>query len=71
MASYAKYQDFVEQLCLAKHDFGSHVFKVGLATGAPDATHTIRGSVTEYPPPTATRWAVPPRPSAFRKPPAQ
>jgi hypothetical protein len=44
MATYVKYQDFVEQLCKAKHDFSSHTFKVGLATGAPDPTHAVRGA---------------------------
>lgn len=47
MAVYAKYQDFVEQLCRAKHDFGSHVFKVALSNGTPDATHTTLSAITE------------------------
>jgi hypothetical protein len=47
MATYAKYQDFVEQLCKAKHDFSSHVFKVALATGTPNPAHTILTDITQ------------------------
>jgi hypothetical protein len=47
MATYAKYQDFVEQLCKAKHDFSTHVFKVALSNAAPDATHTTLSAITE------------------------
>lgn len=39
MASYNKYQDFVEQLCKAIHDLdGTHTLKVALSNTAPDAT---------------------------------
>jgi len=47
MATYVKYNDFVEQLCKAIHNFGSHVFKVALSNAAPDATHTILANITE------------------------
>src|SRR5262245_6427299 len=47
MPSYTKYQDFVEQLCRAKHDFGSHTFKVALSNGTPDPTHTSLANITE------------------------
>lgn len=40
MAAYNKFQDFVEQLLLAKHDFSAagHVFKVYLSNTAPSAS---------------------------------
>jgi len=47
MATYSKYQDFVEQVCRAKHDFGTHVYKVALSNGTPDATHTGLANITE------------------------
>ena len=47
MATYVKYQDFVEQLCRGVHNFGSHVFKVALSNAAPDATHTTLSAITE------------------------
>ena len=47
MATYVKYQDFVEQLCRGVHNFGSHVFKVALSNGTPDATHTTLSAITE------------------------
>jgi hypothetical protein len=47
MAAYSKYQDFTEQLCRAKHDFGTHVFKVALSNAAPDPTHTSLANITE------------------------
>ena len=47
MATYSKYGDFVEQLCKAKHDFSTHVFKVALSNGVPDATHTTLSAISE------------------------
>src|SRR6187200_2576515 len=47
MATYTKYQDFVEQLCKGVHNFSSHVFKVALSNAAPDATHTTLSAITE------------------------
>lgn len=40
MAAYNKFQDFVEQLLLAKHDFSAagHVFKVYASNAAPSAS---------------------------------
>lgn len=40
MASYNKFQDFVEQLLSGKHDFtaAGHVFKVYLSNAAPSAS---------------------------------
>jgi hypothetical protein len=47
MATYSKYDDFTEQLCRAKHDFGSHTFKVALSNGTPSAAHTTLSAITE------------------------
>jgi hypothetical protein len=47
MAVYSKYGDFTEQLCRAKHDFSTHVFKVALSNAAPDPTHTSLANITE------------------------
>lgn len=40
MAAYNKFQDFVEQLLLGKHDFSAagHVFKVYLSNATPSAS---------------------------------
>lgn len=40
MAAYNKFQDFVEQLLLGKHDFSAagHVFKAYLSNAAPSAS---------------------------------
>ena len=47
MATFTKFQDFSEQLCRAKHDFGSHVFKVALTNTAPVATDTGLANITQ------------------------
>jgi hypothetical protein len=50
VVAYNKYQDFVEQLCTAKHDLtaSGHVFKVYLSNVAPTATDTSKpGTATE------------------------
>lgn len=50
MAAYNKFEDFVEQLCTAKHDCtaAGHVFKVMLVNSpAPVATNTIKANLTE------------------------
>ena len=50
MAAYNKIQDFVEQLCTAKHDFtaAGDVFKVMLVNSpAPVATNTVKADLTE------------------------
>jgi hypothetical protein len=38
MASYQKFQDFVEQLGKAVHDFSTHAIKVYLSNAAPSAS---------------------------------
>lgn len=47
VALYQKYNDFSEQACRGKHDFGSHVFKVALSNGTPSAAHTMRSDISE------------------------
>lgn len=50
MAAFNKYQDFVEQVLAAKHDFtaAGHVFRIYLSNVAPTATDTSKpGSATE------------------------
>lgn len=53
MATYNKFQDFVEQLCKAIHDLdGTHTLKVALTNTAPVATQTT-WNVTDHPAPAA------------------
>jgi len=49
MATYNKFQDFVEQVLTAKHDFtaSGHVFKVYLSNEAPLATDTIKTDIAD------------------------
>ena len=48
MASYNKYQEFVENLLKGVHNFSSNTFKVMLSNTTPNAdTHTVRADVTE------------------------
>lgn len=49
MAAYNKINDFVEQLCKGVHQChaAGHTFKVALTNGAPVATNTILGDLTE------------------------
>lgn len=49
MAAYNKFQDFVEQALLAKHDFSGagHVFKAFLTNEAPLATDTVKLDMVE------------------------
>lgn len=48
MATYNKFQDFIEQVWSAKHDFATpHVFKVALTNSAPVATNTILANITQ------------------------
>ncbi len=52
MASYNKFQDFVEQLAKGVHVFGTHTFKVALTNTAPVATQTT-WNTTDHPAPAA------------------
>jgi hypothetical protein len=55
MATYNKFQDFVEQLLKAVHDLdGTHTIKVALSNTAPVATQTGLDTGTNHPPPAAT-----------------
>jgi len=56
MAGYNKFNDFVEQLCLAIHNLNTHTLKVALArsTDPPVATDTILANITQ---PTGTGYA--------------
>ena len=47
MATYAKYQPFVEELAKGTHNFSSHVFKVALSNGTPSNAHATLSQITE------------------------
>jgi hypothetical protein len=48
MASYNKYEAFVEDLIEGVHDFDAHVFKVALSNAAPNAaTHGVLAQAGE------------------------
>ena len=47
MPQLQKFQDFAEQVLRAKHDFGTHVFKVALTNTAPVATNTVLADITQ------------------------
>jgi hypothetical protein len=48
MATFTKFNCFVEDLCQAEHNFASHTFKVALcaAANAPVATNTVLANLT-------------------------
>lgn len=54
MATYNKFQDYVEQLNKAVHNWSSHVFKAALSNTAPSATDTGLATGGAHPPPAAT-----------------
>ncbi len=47
MATYNKFQDYVEQLSLGKWVWGTDVIKAMLTNSAPVATNTIKANITE------------------------
>lgn len=47
MATYNKFQDFVEQLAEGIHDWDAHTFKVMLTNTAPVATNSVKADLTE------------------------
>jgi len=49
MASFNKFQDFVEQLCKGTHQLhaGGHTLKVFLTNEAPLAWDTVKASIAE------------------------
>lgn len=47
MAAYNKFQDYVEQLNRAVHNWASHTFKAALSNTAPAATNTVLADITQ------------------------
>lgn len=47
MATFNKFQDFVEQVLKGVHNFSTHTFKVALTNSAPVATNTILANITQ------------------------
>lgn len=47
MSAYNKFNQFARDVLEAKHDFGSHVFRVLLTNVAPVATNAVRADITE------------------------
>jgi len=47
MATYNKFQDFVEQLGLGTHNLNTDTLKVMLTNSAPVATNTVKTDITE------------------------
>jgi len=47
MATYNKYNQFVEDLAKGVHNFATHSFKVALSNAAPSASHATLSAITE------------------------
>lgn len=47
MAAYNKFNQFTKDLIDAKHDFGSHTFKIMLTNTAPTAANQVKADITE------------------------
>ena len=47
MATYVKFNDFVEQLALGNHDLHNDTLKAMLTNSAPSATDTVSTDITE------------------------
>lgn len=47
MASYNKFQDYVETLNKGIHAWNSHTFKAMLTNSAPSAANTVKADITE------------------------
>jgi hypothetical protein len=47
MAAYNKFQDYVEQVNKAVHNWSSNVFKAVLSNAAPAATNTVLTDITQ------------------------
>lgn len=47
MATYNKFQDFVDQLGQGKHVLGTDVLKIALTNSAPVATNTVIANITQ------------------------
>ena len=46
-STQTKFNDYINQLHQAKHDWSTHVFKVMLTNTAPVATNTIKANITD------------------------
>lgn len=47
MAAYNKFQDYVDQLNRAVHNWAAHTFKAAFTNTAPAATNTVFANITE------------------------
>lgn len=47
MAAYNKFQDYVEQVNKAVHNWSTHTFKVVFSNTAPAATNTVLADITQ------------------------
>jgi hypothetical protein len=47
MASYVKYNQFVEDLAKSVHNLSTHTFKIALSNGVPSASHATLSAITE------------------------
>lgn len=47
MAAYNKFQDYVEQLAKAVHNWSSHTYKAVLSNTAPAAANTVLADITQ------------------------
>ena len=47
MATFSKFNQFVEDLATAKHDFSSHTFKLMLSNTAPSASNAVKADITD------------------------
>ena len=47
MATYTKYNQFVEDLAKGVHNFATNAFKVALSNGTPSAAHATLSAITE------------------------
>lgn len=47
MSAYNKFQDYVEQVNKAVHNWSAHTYKALLTNSAPVATNTVKSDITE------------------------
>lgn len=47
MATFNKFQDFVDQLARGVHDWDAHTYKIVLSNSAPSAANTILSDITQ------------------------
>jgi hypothetical protein len=58
MATYNKFNQFVDDLAKGVHNFASHTFKVMLTNTAPVATNAVKADITEITAATVTQQGV-------------